>query len=134
MEYGGRFNDNGATIEGFFKTAYNDFGNGAFLKQLTLLRPNLKLDPNYKAQICFDTDFKNRYSGCLLAGQITTGSLWNVSPWNTSSWAVGAKATNDTYASTALGHYHSVRVTAQQEEDQMEAFTLNYVFKPGGAF
>lgn len=79
--------DNGASIQGSGKTAFQYFGGRGVFKNFQLVRPVMSSDGDLPVSIGFDTDFKDGTDVYTPSSVDSGGAEWDVAEWDEAEWA-----------------------------------------------
>lgn len=123
--------DNGQVIPCELKTAYSFFGDRAYLKRFTLVRPQVKATPNFRFSLAVDCDFDDGTFQSIVTSGVT-GSLWDTSLWNVALWSAPDISVNDVYSLTNLGRAASLSLAVQCNGTPFEMYAAAITYERGG--
>lgn len=127
------FTDNGAAIDCDCVTASTYLGKKEIQKLVTAVQPHTVSDGKVSLNIKVEADFKTPIAQYKTADFVGGDSDWDTADWDTASWASGNNPQNDWQSASAFGYSLSANVKARIIGQLVKWYSLNYLFKPGGA-
>lgn len=125
--------DNGQAIRSEIRSAYSFFGDRAYVKRFTLVRPQVKAIEGFAFSMALDCDFDDS-SFSTVTTSTTTGSLWNTSLWNVALWAAPELVVNSVYSITNFGRAASIAYGVQTNGSPFDLYATAITFERGGLF
>lgn len=124
--------DNGSTIAGEIRTAFNYFGDSTSQKQFLMVRPTIATTGTSPVYLDVDVDFNQSTITSTAAVSGDSGGLWDAATWDVSYWGGGAQATRDWYSVAGIGYCASVALKASFSNVNFDLSSLNVIYKPAG--
>ncbi len=125
------FNDNGAMIEAFGKTAFQYFGARGVVKKFTMLRPVMGSNAALAVSIGFDVDYAEGTSFFTPGAVASPGAEWDVAEWDVAEWATGPGTIQAWRTVQGIGYNSSVRIKTSTTAQNVEWFAADIIYELG---
>ena len=125
--------DSGVNIEGDCMGAFKYFGSSS-LKQFHQVRPVLGIIGTVAPAIGVGVDFDTVPKTTTPSFGSGSGSLWNVSPWNTTPWSSSLKIVKDWQSTEVLGFAAAIRLKVVTNLQEVEWYSTDWIYEPGGFY
>jgi hypothetical protein len=124
--------DNGASVDGTVKPAFNYFGLPGAQKRFTQCRPVFVAGGGLTPAVSINVDFEELAVVGSPSISGTSGATWDVDPWDTSDWGVENAVTKNWIGVNGIGYAGTLKINAASDQFGLSLEAVDYMFETGG--
>lgn len=129
------FNDDGKSIYGTMKPAFNYFGAPGLNKRFTQIKPVILGAGNPAIQIDLTIDFANPEATTTpTLSAVSDLPKWGITLWNTTRWVPVPKVISNWQAVSGIGIAAAARMTVNVKGAPFAFEAITYAYEVGGLF
>ena len=125
--------DNGLTITGIAKQAFNYFGSRGQIKRWTMMRPVFQVSSgSIQFYVGLDVDFENNALTSLTTYAVQGLSLWDAAIWDQSVWSADTVTYKQWNGASGIGFCASPKIQTQLGGTLLTWVSTDLVMESGG--
>jgi len=125
--------DVSAPIQADCLPAFNYFGNKAFNKYFTMVRPYILTSGNPTASYGLNTNYLAQDPQGTLSFVAPTGMVWGTMTWGTMVWGGGLRSTTGWNTVGAVANSAALRLKVQNNGAEVRFTNVDYVYQPANS-